>query len=264
GARQANRDDRQGRWPMPNLPSLKVHRRSLDRRAADILREEILSGRFPPGFRLVETWLAQQLHVSRGTVRAALAELAHQGLVEQVAYTKWSVPDLRAQDAWELYTLRASLEGLASHLAAEAITSAGQGELKRSFDRLVVTAREGRVAPAVEADLALHKTIVALANHRRLSQQYESLEQQVRRYMVSSNVLMHDTGESGDQHRPLVEAILDGRPDEAEALAKQHNMTEGRKLFGRLKDIERAEVVAMPAPRPARRLRPVIVPRTGI
>jgi len=248
---------------MPNLPSLKVHRRSLDRRAADILREEILSGRFPPGFRLVETWLAQQLHVSRGTVRAALAELAHQGLVEQVAYTKWSVPDLRAQDAWELYTLRASLEGLASHLAAEAIASAGQGELKRSFDRLVVTAREGRVAPAVEADLALHKTIVALANHRRLSQQYEILEQQVRRYMVSSNVLMHDTGEIGDQHRPLVEAILAGRPDEAEALAKQHNMTEGRKLFGRLKDTERAEVVAMPAPRATRRLRPVIVPRTG-
>ena len=57
---------------MPNLPSLKVHRRSLDRRAADVLREEILSRRFPPGFRLVETWLAQQLHVSRGTVRAAL------------------------------------------------------------------------------------------------------------------------------------------------------------------------------------------------
>src|SRR5205809_318605 len=119
---------------MPNLPSLKVHRRSLDRRAADILREEILSGRFPPGFRLV------------------------------------------------------------------------------------VTAREGRVAPAAEADLALHRTIVALANHRRLSQQYDILEQQVRRYMVSSNVLMHDTGEIGDQHRPLVEAILDGRPDEAEAL----------------------------------------------
>jgi len=80
--------------------------------------------------------------------------------------------------------------------------------------------------------------------------------------MVSSNALMHDTGEIGDQHRPLVEAVLAGRPGEAEALAKQHNMTEGRKLFERLKEMELAEVVAMP-PRPARRLKPVIVPHTG-
>ena len=248
---------------MPNLPSLKVHRRSLDRRAADVLREEILSGRFPPGFRLVETWLAQQLHVSRGTVRAALAELAHQGLVEQVAYTKWSVPDLKAQDAWELYTLRASLEGLASYLAAEAMTTAGQASLRESFERLVEAAREGKIGPAVEADLALHKTIVALANHRRLSKQYEILEQQVRRYMASSNALMHDTHEIGDQHRPLVEAVLAARPVEAEALAKQHNMTEGRKLFERLKEIEQSEVVALPPPHNPRRLKPVIVPRTG-
>jgi DNA-binding GntR family transcriptional regulator len=248
---------------MPNLPSLKVHRRSLDRRAADVLREEILSGRFPPGFRLVETWLAQQLHVSRGTVRAALAELAHQGLVEQVAYTKWSVPDLKAQDAWELYTLRASLEGLASFLAAEAMTPAAQASLKVSFERLSAAAKDGKVGPAVEADLALHKTIVALANHRRLSKQYEILEQQVRRYMASSNALMHDTREVGDQHRPLVEAILAGKPAEAEALAKAHNMTEGRKLFDRLKEIERAEVVSLPRPRESRRLKPVIVPRSG-
>jgi DNA-binding GntR family transcriptional regulator len=248
---------------MPNAPSLKVHRRSLDRRAADVLREEILSGRFGPGFRLVETWLAQQLHVSRGTVRAALAELAHEGLVEQVAYTKWSVPDLRAQDAWELYTLRASLEGLASHLAAEAITPAKQASLKEAFARLVSAADDGKVAPAVEADLALHKTIVAIAGHQRLLKQYEILEQQVRRYMVSSNVLMHDTNEVGDQHRPLVEAILAGQPAEAEALAKQHNMTEGRKLFERLRDMEHTDVVPMPAPRSPRRLKPVVMQRSG-
>ncbi|HXQ41487.1 MAG TPA: GntR family transcriptional regulator [Candidatus Udaeobacter sp.] len=226
---------------MQHLPSPKVDRRSLDRRAADVLRQEILSGRFPPGYRLVETWLAQQLQVSRGTVRAALSELAHQGLVDQVAYTKWSVPDLKAQDAWELYTLRASLEGLASFLAAEALSPASVAELTASFGRLVAAAELGKVGPAVEADLALHKTIVALAGHGRLSKQYGILEQQVRRYMTSSNALINDTREIGDQHRPLVEAILAGRAAEAEALAKSHNMVEGRKLFDRLRQIEQGE-----------------------
>src|ERR1700733_3622021 len=126
---------------MQRLLNPRVDRRSLDRRVADALREEILSGRFAPGFRLVETWLAQQLQVSRGTVRAALSELTHQGLVDQVADAKWSVPDLRAQDAWELYTLRASLEGLGSYLAAQAVTPAGGAELRASYDRLVESAK---------------------------------------------------------------------------------------------------------------------------
>jgi hypothetical protein len=68
----------------------------------------------------------------------------------------------------------------------------------------------------------------------------------------------------GNQHRPLVEAILAGRPAEAEALAKAHNITEGRKLFDRLTEMERAGVVALPPARESRRLKPVIVPRTGI
>ena len=246
---------------MQHPPSLKVHRRSLDRRAADVLREEILSGRFPPGFRLVETWLAEQLHVSRGTVRAALSELAHQGLVEQVAYTKWSVPDIKAQDAWELYTLRAALEGLAASLAAEAMSEAGRHILAASFADLEAAANSGRVGPAVEADYALHKTIVRLAGHRRLSTQYEVLERQVRRYIASSNAIVQDTCEVGDQHRPLVEAILAGRPAEAEALAKAHNMTEGRKLFDRLTEMERTAAKPRAASRDPRRLRPVVVPR---
>ena len=232
---------------MQRVLNPKVDRRSLDRRVADALRAEILSGRFAPGFRLVETWLAQQLQVSRGTVRAALSELAHQGLVDQVAYTSWSVPDMRAQDAWELYTLRSSLEGLGSYLAAEAMTPAKSGELKAAFERLVESARVGEVGPAVEADLMLHKTIVGLSGHGRLMKQYEILEQQLRRYMTSSNALMHDTREIGDQHRPIVEAILAGHAGEAEALAKSHNMTEGRKLYNKLLQIEQGAALAAAA-----------------
>jgi DNA-binding GntR family transcriptional regulator len=249
---------------MQKLPSLRIHRRSLDHRAADVLREEISSGRFPPGFRLVETWLAKELQVSRGTVRAALAELVHEGMVDQVAYTKWSVPDLTARDAWELYTLRASLEGLASHLAADMITSAGRALLDDSFNRLVGAASAGRVGSMVKADLAFHRTIVVLAGHKRLSRQYEFLGHQVRRYLTNSNTLMPDPREIGDQHRSLLEAILAGKPEESEALAKAHNMTEGRKLCDRLKQLERAEMALLPSVRGRRRLKSVVVPCAGM
>ena len=93
-----------------------------------------------------------------------------------------------------------------------------------------------RIATGAVADALCAKTFVSGLDPQISFA--EILEQQLRRYMRSSNALMHDTGEIGDQHRPLVDAILAGQAGEAEALAKSHNMTEGRKLYTKLLQIE--------------------------
>jgi DNA-binding GntR family transcriptional regulator len=217
---------------------IKLAKRQLDRQAADVLREEILSGRLPPGQRLVEATLAGRLGVSRGTVRAALSELAHEGLVQQVAYTKWLVPELSAEDAWELYTLRGTLEGLAARLAAERRTPERAAVLDTAFARLgaaVAAADHGAVAAA---DLALHKTIVALSGHRRLIAQYRLIEQHVRRYIDSSNALLVDLHQMMAEHAPIVQAITAGKPALAERLAREHNIPEVQKLAGELAEAE--------------------------
>ena len=46
------------------------------------LREDILTGRAPPGWRLVEWELTSRFGVSRGPVREALRRLAAEGLIE--------------------------------------------------------------------------------------------------------------------------------------------------------------------------------------
>src|SRR3954452_9664660 len=71
--------------------TLFVERRSLVDQAAQLLRQGIFEGRFLPGSRLLETWLADQMQLSRGTVRAALRELTHEGLVRAIPYTCWEV-----------------------------------------------------------------------------------------------------------------------------------------------------------------------------
>lgn len=122
--------------------------RSLDWRAADMLREQILTGAFPPGHRLTETMLATELDVSRGTVRSALRSLTYEGLVAQVAYSKWLVPELALQDARELATLHAALAGLAARLAAEAGAPdlpGGSGEDEKP-DLIAMAARIPRLA----------------------------------------------------------------------------------------------------------------------
>jgi len=50
--------------------------------------------------RLLEVQLAEQLNLSRGTIRSALQQLTHEGLVVQFPYKGCAVPALSSQDAW--------------------------------------------------------------------------------------------------------------------------------------------------------------------
>lgn len=237
---------------MKSAKSVKVDRRSLDWRAADVLREQILSGKLIPGQRLTETALATQLEVSRGTLRAALRALAHEGLIQQVAYTKWMLPEFSQADAWELYTLRGTLEGMAARLAAQHRTPDCVVSLKAAFDRLVAAVVSERHTRVAEADLALHKTIVAITGHQRLIDQYRLLEQQVRHYIVCSNALIMDLNQIVAEHEPIVEAIIAGDAEKAERLAREHNAPEVERAAASLAqerlEQERQQQAAEPAP----------------
>lgn len=204
----------------------KLDRRSLDHRVADILRGQILGGALPPGHRLVETALAESLAISRGTLRAALRALTHEGLVTQVAYTKWMVPELSPADAWELYTLRGSLEGLAARLVAERQRPDAIAAVQTAFDRLVTAVAAESHKDVATADAGLHKAIVTAAGHRRLLDQYQLLEQQIRRYIVWTNATIVDLHQMVPAHQPLVEAILVGDIESAARLAQEHNAPE--------------------------------------
>lgn len=212
----------------------QIEKLPLERRAADVIRNLILSGDFPPGYRLVETWLADKLGSSRGTVRAALSDLVHEGLVEQVAYTKWAVPQLSEEDAQELFTLRSALEGLGARLAAERLKSDGAERLQQAFQALTEAAVKNNRARATELDFALHKLIIDLSGHRRLQRQYTLIEQQIRRYIACSNAFVPAIDNIIDHHAPLVHAILEGRAGAAEREAKSRNIKEGNILVEQL------------------------------
>jgi len=213
----------------------QIKRHPLERQAAEVIRARILSGDFGPGARLVETRLSEQLGLSRGTVRAALSQLVHEGLVDQVAYTRWQVPELSEQDAWELYTLRSALEGLGARLAAERISDESAAAIRAAFAALKAAAANDDRAGLTDRDFDLHKLIIRLAKHRRLQRQYTLIEQQIRRYIACSNALTVEAGEIVQQHEPIVAAILAGRAAAAEREARQHDVREGELLVGQLR-----------------------------
>jgi len=48
----------------------------------------------------------------------------------------------------------------------------------------------------------------------------------VRHYIISSNALIMDLNQIVAEHEPIVQAIIDGEPDTAERVAREHNAPE--------------------------------------
>lgn len=218
----------------------KVQKRSAEVQAADVLRAAIISGGIPLGARLTEISAAEQLGVARSTIRAALHQLVQDGLVIQIPYTGWNVMTLSSQDAWELYTLRVSLETLAAGLVADKIAlgrgaEAIQTELFDAFKALKAACQTRDGAKIAAADMALHKCIILLSGHRLLAEQYGRIEHQVLIYIRSSDALVAEPESIIRQHQPLIDTLLAGDREAAASALASHIQEEGAILVEHLK-----------------------------
>jgi DNA-binding GntR family transcriptional regulator len=148
----------------------------------------------------------------------------------QVPYTGWEVASLSSRDAWELYTLRASLETLGARLLVDRLTPEMEETLQTAYDALVEACDAGDEGAVASKDLGLHKTIVELSGHRRLQEQFRLVEQQIRLYIAWSDALMPSRAEIVDSHRPIIAAIIARDAECAERILRDHNETAGRIL----------------------------------
>lgn len=225
--------------------------------ATDALRESIVTGVIAPGSRITEFSLAEQMNLSRATVRTALHQLSKEGLIILQPYTGWKVVALSAQDVWELYTLRSAVERLAGRLVASRLAeNASDGTtraLQQVFQGLSATCEDGDRNAIAEADFAFHKVIITQSGHARLADQYSLIEQQIRMYIRSSDELVEEPQQIIEQHQPILAAILRGDVEEAGRLSEAHNLGEGEKLSRHLAKSEAEAAAAAPTPKRGRR-----------
>src|ERR687891_2640789 len=120
-----------------------VLRSNLREQIKDVMLQRIVSGAYPPGARLVETRIAQELGVSQAPVREALRDLEQLGCIVHEPFRGCSVRAFSAEELLEAFPVRAALEALAARLAAERITDAELAELERQLERMRSAAQRG-------------------------------------------------------------------------------------------------------------------------
>ncbi|MBT9383521.1 GntR family transcriptional regulator [Pseudooceanicola sp. CBS1P-1] len=209
-----------------------VTRQSTETIVIENLRSFILSGEVPPGGRLTEAAMSEQLGVSRATLRLALHRLAGEGLLTQIPYTGWEVAQLSSRDVWEIWTLRGALEGLASRLVVMRDAPEVFATLEEAYAELESACARGNMRAITAADFALHQSIIQGADNARLSAQYRVVEQQVRLFIMTSNVHVATGPEDIiAQHVPLMEAFRRRDAAAAADAAWIHDETEGHRLM---------------------------------
>lgn len=136
------------------------------------IQEQIASGRFKAGDRIVETQLAKELNVSQAPVREAILELAAMGLLEERPYSGSFVRRLTAADIEDIYNTRAFIDEYAARRAAERITEEQLAEMEALLHRMDA-ARD--IHEFAEMDIVFHKLVVDAAGSPALKRMWESL-----------------------------------------------------------------------------------------
>jgi DNA-binding GntR family transcriptional regulator len=159
--------------------------------AAARLRSMILSGELPPGARLRELQLCEQLGVSRTPVREALRTLAAEGLVDLLPNRSVLVSQLHAPDLEHLFVVFGAVEGLAAELACERITEAEIAEIGRLLAEMVDYHTRKERAPYMRLNQQIHRRTVEIAANPVLYSVWQSLVPRVERARALANL---DTG----------------------------------------------------------------------
>ena len=199
------------------------------------LRERIVGGELKPGSRIAELALVELLGASRTPIRMALVRLQEEGLLEALPNGGFAVKDFSEADIHDAIEVRGTLEGLAARLAAErGVTSVLLAEARdciAQIDALLAQPEltEESFTGYVEQNGRFHDLLSEMAGSDLVARQ---LERAKTLPFASPNgfVMARSTGPDArdilvvaqEQHRSVIEAIVQREGARAEALMREH------------------------------------------
>lgn len=198
------------------------------------VRDLVVSGDMAPGERLSEINVSERLGLSRTPVRAALARLEQEGLLEAIPSGGYSVRAFTEADVADAIELRGVLEGTAARLAAErGVPPARLAAMKDLLVRLDATVAGDPRDLDLDAYIALNAefhVMLAQASASRILQRELERAMQLPfagpsaflRAQTSVTSFRVSLAFGQAQHRAIAQAIEMREGTRAEMVAREH------------------------------------------
>lgn len=184
--------------------------------------EDILTGVFERGEALTELMLCKRLGVSRTPVRAALHRLCEEGLVEITPNKGAVVAGITKDDLIDTYKVRMRLEGLASELCAERISTEALDELEEAVSLAEYYIAKNDTEKLKELDTRFHSIIYYASGNRMLCRILTELHKNIKAYRKLSLSVTGRGESSHREHRLILEAIKRKEGKRADELTSMH------------------------------------------
>ena len=132
---------------------------TLSGQVREYILTKILNGEFEPGERLIEMKIAHQMQTSQAPVREAIRELEATGLLETLPNRGSRVRKVSNQELFDIYDVRAQLEGYAAEIVCEKKISISN-ELTEAAERMIEAANRDELMSFSSINHEFHLSLI--------------------------------------------------------------------------------------------------------
>ncbi len=186
------------------------------------LKRQIMIGEIPPGTRMMEVELADEMGVSRTPVREAIRKLEKEGLVSIEPRRGAYASEVSIKDMVDVLEVREYLEGMAASLAAVRVTDEEKETLRLATEKYKKAVEEGNVPEIIKFDEEFHKLIVNFSGNKTLVQMVSQVQDLALRFRY---IYYDDFTRFKNQpleHEEIFHAISNGNAEDARLGVLEH------------------------------------------
>lgn len=189
----------------------------------DLLREDILRGKYKPGSRLVIDELAATLGVSQIPIREAMRQLEADGFVTIEPYVGATVTQLNAEFIFEVFALLEHLEIISSRAACRMMSAADLRQLAELVSEMDASLNDPNQWST--QNKAMHLYICQRANTPLVLKMMEKVLDHWDRLRLHylNDVFGNRIQAAQQDHKRILAAFATRDPDEVERVIHEHN-----------------------------------------
>ncbi len=189
----------------------------------DLLRENILQGKYKPGSRLVIDELAATLGVSQIPIREAMRQLEGDGFVTIEPYVGATVAELNADFIFEVFALLEHLEIISSRAACRVMSDDDLQQLADMIEQMEASVTDP--SKWSRDNKAMHLFICSCAKttliHKMMEKVLDHWDRLRLHYL--NDVFGNRIAAAQADHKRILAAFYSRDPDEVERVVHAHN-----------------------------------------
>jgi DNA-binding GntR family transcriptional regulator len=186
--------------------------------AYDLIKRAIIRCDLEPGQQVTEEQLAEKFGLSRATVRPALKRLYQEQLVQTITRQRYVIPPITLKDAQDLFDLRQLLEPAAARRAAGRVDAAQLRRLDELCRAQYQPGDRDSAESFLRANTEFHVTVARASGNALMAEVIRNLLDREERLNHLAHMLNDRNADAHHEHHDLVEALIAGDGERAEAV----------------------------------------------